>query len=249
MKSMNKYIKECTDLNFFAVIRDWVTFASDICILLITLYTFYKTFISKKIRFVSVFESLSISDGNNFSIVIENKSLSPQVINDIHLIIDNKYKIQVKKLEAPLILEPYTAQKVESERYSYTDPRLPGLIGTKMVLEVTTSRKKLYLPIHKKIPKVKPELKKLSDNVMKITNIYNNKIVPSNAIFVLIVIKGECENTIFIFENGTMTGTVLGYNAVPEEVAKDIQTLRNFLDSWLKPSEVKYYVEQFHPYF
>lgn len=249
MQSMNKYIKECTNLNFFAVIRDWVTFASDICILLITLYTFYKTFISKKIRFVSVFESLSNSDGNNFSIVIENKSLSPQVINDIHLIIDNKYKIQVKKLEAPLILEPYTAQKVESERYSYTDPPLPAFIGNKMVLEVITSRKKLYFPIHKKIPRVKSELRNSSDNVMKITNVYNDKIVPSNAIFVLIVKKGDCENTIFIFESGIMTGTIHGCNAVPEEVVKDIQTLKNFLDSWLKPLEIKYYVEQFHPFF
>ncbi|AYK06545.1 hypothetical protein [Brevibacillus laterosporus] len=231
-------------MSFFSSIREWVTFAANICILLITIYTFYLTFISKKIKFMSISESLSITDGDNFSVVLENKSLSPLVIEEIYLIIDNKYKVQVKKFESPLILEAYTAQKVTSHRYSYTAPSLPSLIGNNTVLEVKTSRKKLYLRLHKKVPKVTREMRNIPYNVEKITNTYNEKIVPKNAKFVLVASKGDWQKTVFIFKTGVMTGEILGYNGMPEEAVKDQGNLLRFLDSWLKPNGVKYYVNQ-----
>ncbi len=116
-------------MNLFTIIREWVTFAADICILAITIYTFYITFISQRIKFISLSNSSSNSKGDSFAVVLENKSLSPQVINDIYMIIDNKYKIQVKKFEVPLILEPYKAMEISSEKYSYTTPSLPLKTG------------------------------------------------------------------------------------------------------------------------
>ncbi len=232
------------DMILLSSIREWVTFAADMCILLITTYIFYLTFISKKIKFMSVSQSLSTSNGNNFSVVLENKTLSPVVILDIYLIIDNKYKIQVKKFENPLILDVYTAQKVISDRYSHTVPTLPSFIGKNTTIEVQTSRKKLYLRLHKCTPRVTREMKNLPNNVTKITNTYNEKIVPENAKFVLIVSKGDWQNTLFIFGTGVMTGEVLGYNGLPEEAVEDKETLLCFLNSWLKPTGMEYYVEE-----
>lgn len=231
-------------MGFSSSIREWATFAADICILLITIYTFYITFISQKIRFMSISKSSSTTNGDNFSVVLENKTLSPLVIEDIHLIIDNKYKIQVKKFESPLILEAYTAQKVTSDRYSYTVPSLPSPVGNNVVLEVKTSRKKLYLRLHKKVPKVTEEMRNIPYNVTKITNTYNDKIVPKNAKFALIVSKGDWQKTAFIFDTGVMTGEILGYNGIPEDAVKDKENLIQFLDIWLKPNDVKYYVDQ-----
>lgn len=87
-------------------------------------------------------------------------------------------------------------------------------------------------------------MKNIPYNVTKITNTYNEKIVPKNAKFVLIASKEDWKKTVFIFNTGVMTGEILGYNGIPEEVVKDHGNLLQFLDSWLKPNEVKYYVNR-----
>ena len=231
-------------MNLFTIIREWVTFAADICILAITIYTFYITFISQRIKFISLSNSSSNSKGDSFAVVLENKSLSPQVINDIYMIIDNKYKIQVKKFEVPLILEPYKAMEISSEKYSYTTPSLPLKTGDNVILEVSTTRKKLYLYMHKKTPKVTKEMKNIPYNVTKITNTYNEKIVPQNAKYALSLSKGDWQNTVFIFKTGLMTGEILGYNSIPEDALKSMEDLIQHLDNWLKPNGVNYYVNQ-----
>lgn len=231
-------------MNSFTIVREWVTFAADICILLITIYTFYITFISQKIKFISLSNSSSNSKGDSFAVILENKSLSPQVINDIYMIVDNKYKIQVKKFEVPLVLEPYTAKEISSEKYSYTTPSLPLKTGENVILEVSTTRKKLYLYMHKKTPKVTKEMKNIPYNVTKITNTYNEKIVPQNAKYALTVSKEEWQSTVFIFKTGVMTGEILGYNGIPEDALKSQEDLIQYLDNWLKPNGLNYYLNQ-----
>lgn len=231
-------------MNSFTIIREWVTFAADICILLITIYTFYITFISQKIKFISLSNSSSNSKGDSFSVVLENKSLSPQVINDIYMIVDNKYKIQVKKFEVPLVLEPYTAKEISSEKYSYTNPSLPLKTGENVILEVNTTRKKLYLYMRKKTPKVTKEMKDIKYNVTKITKTYNEKVIPQNAKYVLSVAKGDWKNTVFIFKTGVMTGEILGYNGIMKDALKSKEDLIQYLDNWLKPNGINYYLEQ-----
>lgn len=231
-------------MNSLTIVREWVTFAADICILLITVYTFYITFISQKIKFIYLSNFSSDSDGNNFAVILENKSLSPQVIKDICMIIDNKYKIQLKKFDVPLVLEPYTVKKISSEKYSYTIPSLPLKTGENVILEVSTTRKKLYLHMHKKAPKVAKEMKNIPYNVTKITNTYNEKIVPKNAKYVLTVSKEGWQSTVFIFKTGVMTGEILGYRYIPENVLKSQQDFIQYLDKWLKPNGLNYYLNQ-----
>jgi len=231
-------------MNSFTIVREWVTFAADICILLITIYTFYITFISQKIKFISLSNSSSNSKGDSFVVILENKSLSPQVIKDIYMIVDNKYKILVKKFEVPLVLEPYTANEISSEKYSYTIPSLPLTTRENVILEVSTTRKKLYLHMHKKTPKVKKEMKNIPYNVTKITKTYNEKIVPQNAKYALTVSKEEWQSTIFIFKTGVMTGEILGYNGIPEDALKSNEDLIQYLDNWLKPNGLNYSLNQ-----
>lgn len=186
----------------------------------------------------------SNSKGDSFAVVLENKSLSPQVINDIYMIIDNKYKIQVQKFEVPLILEPYKAKEISTEKYSYTIPSLPIKTGENVMLEVNTTRKKLYLYMHKKTPKITKEMKNTPHNVMKVSNTYNEKIVPENAKYALSVSKKDWQNTVFIFKTGVMTGEILGYNGIPEDALKSQEDLIIFLDSWLKPNGINYSLNQ-----
>lgn len=64
-------------MNSFASIREWVTFDADIFILLITIYVFYITFISQKVKFISLNNFSSNSKGDSFSMILENKSFAP----------------------------------------------------------------------------------------------------------------------------------------------------------------------------
>ena len=226
----------------FPIIRDWVNFAANMCILVITIYTFFITFISKRIKFRSITVSNSHSEGNSFSVVLENKTLSPMLIDDINLIIENQYKVKIKRFDSPLILEPFTAKKVTSAKHSYTVPHLGAAIGHKSVLEVNMSGKKIYLPLYNKTPKVSKQMKKISENVMTITNTHNGKIVPEFAKYALSVSKDDWNTTVFIFESGGMTGEILGYNGLPEEVVKEKVKLVEYLNDWLKPNNINYRV-------
>lgn len=231
-------------MDYYPFIRDWINFAANMCILAITIYTFFITFISKKIKFRSLSIAHSNSEGNSYSVVLENKTLSPILIDDINLIVENQYKVKVKKFDSPLILEPFTAMKVTSNKYSYTVPELRIMPDHNTVLEVKMSGKKLYLPLHKKTPKVSKQMKQSNENVITLTNTYNGKIVPKFAKYVLIVSKEDWNNTVFIFETGTMTGEILGYNGLPKEVVKEKGKLVAFLDDWLKPNGIGYFVEE-----
>lgn len=62
------------DNNFMSAI----SFAADMCILVITLYTTYKTFIDKKIKLLTYTPHFWNMFGGMFiSVVVENTSLSP----------------------------------------------------------------------------------------------------------------------------------------------------------------------------
>ena len=79
-------------MGWVSIIREWVNFSANICILLITIYTFYITFISCKIKFLSISESHPNNNENSFSVVIENKSFSTLVVTKVSLIVNNEYK-------------------------------------------------------------------------------------------------------------------------------------------------------------
>jgi hypothetical protein len=87
-------------------------------------------------------------------------------------------------------------------------------------------------------------MKRIPFNVTKITSTYNGKIVPHGTKFILLVSKENWKKTVFIFATGVMTDNILGFNGIPEGAVKDKDSLLNFLDNWLKPNGVAYYIDQ-----
>ena len=146
------------------------------------------------------------------------------------------------KFDSPFILEPLKAAKIESKRYSYIEPSIECISEKDIALEVVTSSKKRYIYLKKDTPRVKNEMKEIDYNVTKITNKYNGYIVPKNARYALYVKRGEWEKTIFIFKTGAMTNDILGINGLPKEVLKTKEEFNQFLEKWLNPYEIKYYL-------
>lgn len=220
------------------------------CILLITFYTFFITFISKKIKFRSFSVSSSLKEGNSFSVVLENKTLSPILIDNINLIVNNQYKIPFKKFDSPLIIEPFTAKKIHSEKYSYMSPDLEIIDDSKNTLEVImTGGKKIYLNSHKKTPRIKRKMKNSSSNVQIVTNIYNGKIVPKYARYALTIFKDGEKDTTFIFKTGVMTEEIYGYNGIPKKNVKTKASLIAYLEDFFKSESINidsYYVKELY---
>ena len=52
IEELQKLIEYCLNQVDWEILRDWVSFSADIAMLLITLYTFYLTFLRTKLAFV-----------------------------------------------------------------------------------------------------------------------------------------------------------------------------------------------------
>ena len=98
--------------------REWATFSADICILLITAYTFYITFISKKLKLLSF--SVNNSDrGDSFHLVLENRSFAPICIEEIYLVFSGQHKIKFGEYQQPVVLNAFSAIGLSMEPFFF----------------------------------------------------------------------------------------------------------------------------------
>lgn len=225
-------------------IRDWIGFASDICVLAITIYTFYKTFIYSRLSLLQIDGHYSHADGESHQIVLLNKKMSPVVVTSVKLIIDEKYLFPFSQ-DAPIVIEGYSTYRFSSGDIGYIEPEI-RIYGDNIIVEVTLEHKrKVYLNTNgKKIwyyPKGK--LEKL-EQVKCITNRYNDKIIPQYAKYALLVnVPEQDSKTIFVFSNGAMTDAILGCNGLSEEVVESKKKLKDFLHEWLDQYNITFYVD------
>lgn len=231
------------NFNWLLIMREWVEFGANICILLITIYTFYITFLSHHFKFLSISESSSLSEGESISVVVENRSFSTQVISKAALIINNQYKLLIYDKTVPIIIEPFSAILIETERCSYFEPDIGLIRGEHCVLEIQTSKGKRYAPFRKQTERVSAEMKNLHFNVSAIIKDYNGKIVPRNAKYSLVFQDGDEMKTVFIFATGVITEYVMGYNGIPREAVESTETLRNYLSQHLTPQGIEFAVK------
>lgn len=231
------------NIEILTIIREWTNFAADICILLITVYTFYLSFISKKIKFITFGQSTSFSEGESFSVVVENMTAKAIVIKEMFIIVNNEYKISVKRFETPLILSPFHTERIETEKFSYMVPEIK-FDGNDIILQVNTTNKNIYLKFGEEIPNIAKDIKDSPSNVTKVRNEYNGKLVPKMAKYVLNISINGNERIIFIFSSGVMTGEVFGYSGVPKEVTINKEKLKEFFQNWLKQYQIEFHIEE-----
>lgn len=222
-------------------IREWVNFAANICILLITLYTFYITFLSKKINVLSIGTSSSATKGESISVVIENKTFSSLVVNCVYLIINRQYKILLQCFSEPLVLPPFAAKRIESDKYTFLMPNIDlSLTNKDCTVEIVTTRKVLFLSfLHQKKSlsffqcfsaiKDNKKMKYMTVNVSMEQCMYNGKIIPFGARFSLNIWKDDFRKTVFVFGSGKLSESIFGRTGLPQEVVHDEKTLNEYL--------------------
>ncbi len=225
-------------------IREWTTFLADICILAITVYTFYITFISKKLKLLSFQQTVSNS-GDSYSLVLENKSFAPVSIREISVIFDGNYKMRFNEYAQPIILGAFSAVSLSMEPFSFLAPHIPIEAQFNPIVCVDTSRKQLYLSLHKKARQPSAKIKSLPPNVSVMRCLYNDRIVMPGNRYVLHLFTSNETMAVFIDKHGIMSENVFGYNVLPREVMENENALIEVLDSLIKPHGIRYVLEDF----
>lgn len=131
----------------FELFRDWFGIIGNGCLLVISVYAFYYTYISKKIIFCAFSTNRTLLKGSMISVVIENKTLSPIVINTVNILAGKSFKIEVRSFDTPLILEPLSAQKITTDPFSELSESIDLHAYAKIKrlrVEVCTSHGRLY---------------------------------------------------------------------------------------------------------
>lgn len=225
-----------------AQIREWITFAADICVLLITIYTFYKTFLCSKVDIVSCGSSLS-DDGECNRILILNRKMNPIVVLKVQYIIDNKYIFEISKQVNTI--PGLGTQMISTENYGFREPDI-SLNSDKRIVVITLHPNKkvflgspsrfLYYLFPHKIDKLR--------HITKVSHYFNGKLVPSKAKFAIVYNEKNCAdiNTGFVYESGMFSDSKMGNLALPKEATTDRAALESFLHGIFNLNEIEYQV-------
>ena len=106
----------------FSAIVTFLSLLGDVAILILTIYTFHLTTISRKLELISPSFSLSLFYGEIIGLNIMNKSLHSIPIQDVFIMkqlgkSDFGY-IKVASFDDPLTIESWTIKKIESEPFT-----------------------------------------------------------------------------------------------------------------------------------
>lgn len=216
---------------FFSILKEYISPLGDACILLLTIYTFYRTYVSKKINFLGFSLNSSIWDGFSIGVNIQNWSLSTISVNKIELVINEEIKITIKDFNDPLILEPLKSVKIESERNSEFPFKSSELFDSELKLQIYGFNGKVIeskFKRHTKKPRNIKEYKQLS----VVNKTFDGKVVTPNMKYkVYIFENGLLQESFIIMKRGLMEKHLWGFNVIPEEHLESKESLKEFLFS------------------
>ncbi len=204
----------------------WISFGADLCILGITIYTTWKTFLEKHIKLLSYSPNFCSMFGGSFiSVVVENTSLSPISVENVDIVYDNHYVINLNKYKEPLILKPQQATTITMEPFSQlSEISLDEIEFKDFYLIFTTSRGKI-ISNFKRMP-VKHNRKNTYKIVTIMRRTFNGLIIPPDVKYAILMKVDGKQQTILINDGGIMDKDIYGYNAIPRSDINDIERVK-----------------------
>lgn len=226
------------------VLKEWLPFVADICVFGITIYTFYLTFLTKKIRFLSFGQEISAIEGVKLSIVLENRCLSSIAISTVDLIIDDKYSINIANcFSDPITIEPLKSCKITSQ--PITDSEIPD----EYLLKIISAKKfeasvRLYsgetIETHKNIwEKIsryfisKLGIKKNRQKINLIRKHIDNIFISSYVKYLLKIHEKHNIINILILDSGRCSQKYQNLDVVPENIVNNYDKTKVFIKKHL----------------
>lgn len=228
------------------VIKDLFSLMGDICLFAIAIYTFRLTVFPKKLRFIGYRPSFSTFEGDSLSITLENRSLSPVVVQSVHLLYDEYYiEIFNSDDDGECIIDGFKTATIEMKPFSkitINGDEVSFDKVTDFVLRIDTPRGIQYIAFARGPQKRFSLLaRKMKDARMKnyplrtgtvFRNYFDGKVVKDYARYALVYKDGEGEkHTVFILENGFMSDAPFGYNGLSKDLVDDEEKLQAHFES------------------
>lgn len=191
------------------------------------IYTFYRTFISKKIKVVGLGHASSTWEGYSYSITLQNFSLSAISINSIDFILNNEESFCIIKNSSPIVLEPLRAIKFESQKLSEQPFDYSLTYSKKFKICIHCSNGKKII-VKRKKPIIKKKFKYKTLTAYRAT--YNDMLITDSMKYkVSIFIDGKLWKETVMGKTGNLKDDINGYNAISSELIDDEDALKRAL--------------------
>ena len=230
---------------------DWL---ANLFVVLITVYGFWRAFITKRVSVISIYSNNG-RDGANEVIMLKNYALREIYISDAYLIYDNKYAIHLASWKKePYVLKANGVSQFETNYYSQLAVSddievriLTDSIHSHICLR-TSEGIIIHAPFRKKYKiKKKAKIKKITI----IREYYYDKIVAPKCQYILhCKRKGEEAKIIQIWSSGVMSESLIRYdninndysyfNGIPESAMNSITELHGFFNEIFKPFKMDF---------
>lgn len=227
-----------TFTTFWPVIREFISCAGNICIFLITSYTFYLTLWPKPLKLIDFQFHMSSFEGDSLRFSLENRSLSTQVVRSVDMIVDS---CVINVFKGYRRIDSFDIALFEMEPYSYLisekGDKIKGsdYFGDKFSLRIATSRSRVYIVKLKRAFFIqrclyKKNMKKYAQGGA-VRNTLNDQIIVPGVEYALILTgKNNQKKTVFIHDSGLLSDSTLGFNAIPEELVNDGRQMMVFFE-------------------
>lgn len=250
----------CILSGYFILAFDRIEYIASLLVVMIAIYGFYLRFISKKISLVSIQEGRGVREGCRKSLMIKNNTLRPFYVEEMYLIYDNKYALNIGCWnDEPFALEAQKAVRIKMKPYSYLcvgeQEILYGDMNPAFIhVLIKTIEGKI---IHAHYMKAKKIRKCWIDKKAKVIPIsivreyYEERLIHLGCRYIVdYKLKGEPEKQLIIYSSGLMSEPIKDYDdatktfswrrSVPIEILDEPSDLASLLTKKLEPFDVEF---------
>lgn len=230
----------------FQTIMDITDFIGNMCVVAITIYTFYLTFYSKRMKVVGWGMTNSVFEGSQIHFSIHSYFMQTFEIQAISIISGNR-SIYLQ-LEQPTIVEPRMTIRICSKQYTrFTElidvdeilcERQWGLLLHTRDKVLYTSAKRWDSGIRKKYCYRKHKYHRIT-----ICNLEWGNVVLSDMVRYVIYVGGD-DTPIFMTEDGRLSRMVSDYNVLEKVTGASPKQIRKTIAKLLNISKKNMYVEE-----
>lgn len=243
-------------------ISNVISFLANLCVLGITIYTFYLTVFSRKLSFVSMGFSSSLFYGESISISLLNQSLHAIPVTEVFLLkrIEGKfYRISFQKYDNPIIIEPWHICNIEMNQFTHivgptgenidlVDIHMETMIGVEI-----GNRHVVWIRPYRHAPYMlaKRAYKRNQYEWLTVSRHIRDGKTLSEAVNYIIYLKTVDVNgnkkwkTIYAIigkKDGILSEAICGYNSIKIKKCKNEKDLKKQICSQLEISEDSVYV-------
>ena len=222
-------------------IMDITDFIGNMCVVAITIYTFYLGYFCKRIKVVSYGSTDSVFEGSQIYFILHSYSLQTFEVKEISLVCDGK--CVHLKLQEPTIIEPRRTTKILAEQYTgFTE----NIEMTDILFEQIHA---LFLHTHEGI--LYASLKSWDNGIIKkhlyrkqkyaqintYSLIYGGKVISDLVKFVIYIDMPMYDEPVFMTKFGAMSQLVGGYNHIEDIQNFSMKKIRKIIADLLNISK------------